>query len=708
MNRDKLIGLIRNDEWSQLIGLIEDHTYDMDENLINGNNIFHIACIRLNEDFMRKYQKSKIRNPNKLNEDGLIGLQLYYKYGGNCIDFLQNNSICHHDINGNTAIQYIDDENMIINYLENAIKNNCLESILYTRAIQRTLYIDALNKKHLKVIDILIRYVDPINIIYLSIFRDDINTINYFLNVRSIDPMIRDPNNITPLIIAVKLKKHDTVKLLLNRIESIHSLVECYQSIIDGGDIMMMNPILISINSMDQMMITILLDTIDRYFDKYAIRKRILYQCDRYLNNAGHILLRVLTGTSQELIIEWTDILIRIIRYTEINQENYSGTSVAHMLFSSGLWKVFNKKNLYNILAEKKIDVFHLDENGNNIYTYIEKDDYYEFMEFMKKIGIQLNIDTLNQDIKLNSIQIANPQNYGKFNANLSHNMIYMDYLMKTYPSLYIPSISYNRSKKKFRLLTNKMLFYKTTYKEKIIHQISNQMINLFYRYTPHYIIWGGKNHHLIDQNLEQSLIDDMASNTRFVLIKITLIIDVGTIHSNMALYCKKTKVMRRFEPTGINRILDGDELDQLLKSIFEKVYGEIKYLRPEDYMTCATFQLTSADEIEYNKNLGDPYGYCLAWGIWFIEMRLKYPDEDDRTLYRNAIDRKKVNLMIGKNDPNIRSDNYYLDYIRNYANDLDEIKNKLMGNMGILENEKYMLYPSTNTLQILKKYFRK
>jgi len=283
-----------------------------------------------------------------------------------------------------------------------------------------------------------------------------------------------------------------------------------------------------------------------------------------------------------------------------------------------------------------------------------------------------------------------------------------MAYLMKTYPKLYIPSIPYNRSNRKFRRLANKMLSYKTSYTDETIYRIISQMNELFYRYTPHYILWGGRDHYYVDHDLEQSLVNDLRSDTQFVLIKITLIISRSAIHSNMALYCKKTKIMRRFEPAGLNNILDGDELDQMLKGIFEKVYGDIKYLRPEDYMTCSTFQLTTADDNELNKNLGDPYGYCLAWSIWFIETRLRYPDADDRTLYRNAIDRKKVNMMVGRNDPTIRSKNYYLDYIRNYANDLDEIKNKLLRKMRVPENEHYMLYPSTNTLKLIKNIFVK
>lgn len=708
MNGVELIDLIRNDRWDRLIGLIENKEYNMDEPLLNGNNTFHIACIRLNEDFMRKYFSSKIRNVNRLNVDGITGLQLYYKYGGNSIEFLENDSICYHDVNGNTAIIYINDENMVVRYLENAIKNNCLNSILHNDVIQHTLYDNAIIKKHWKVIDILIQHINPINVIYHSILLDDYRTIGYLIDIRSVDPMIRNKNNMTPLIVAVNFRKHDTIRLLLQRIEAVHSLGACYQSICDGGYHNNMNPLLIAIKHLDMISIEILCDTVDRYFDKYIVCNRIFHQCDQFLNNAGHLLIRVLTECDEEMIKKWEYILIRVIRYTDLRQENYSGTTVMHLLFSSGLWKIFNKNDRHSILAEKKIDVLHLDENGNTIYTYINKEDYFTFMEFMGLIGITIDLNLLKGKKHTDAIKIMNPQNYGKFNANLIHNMIYMAYLMKTYPKLYIPSIPYNRSNRKFRSLTNKMLFYKTSYTDKTFYRIISQMNHLFYRYTPHYILWGGKDHYHVDHDLEQSLVSDMGSDTQFVLIKITIIIAKGAIHSNMALYCKKTKVMRRFEPTGLNNVLDGNELDMMLKGIFEKVYGDIRYLRPEDYMTCSTFQLTTADDNEYNKNLGDPYGYCLAWSIWFVEMRLRYPEADDYTLYRNAIDRHKVNMMIGMNDPNIRSKNYYLDYIRNYANDLDEIKNKLMLNIGIPHNEHYMLYPSTNTLKRVKNIFVK
>ena len=41
----------------------------------------------------------------------------------------------------------------------------------------------------------------------------------------------------------------------------------------------------------------------------------------------------------------------------------------------------------------------------------------------------------------------------------------------------------------------------------------------------------------------------------------------------------------------------------------------------PHEYLQNVNFQQSSLGDKE--QNLGDPEGYCLAWCLWFLELKL-------------------------------------------------------------------------------------
>ncbi len=292
-----------------------------------------------------------------------------------------------------------------------------------------------------------------------------------------------------------------------------------------------------------------------------------------------------------------------------------------------------------------------------------------------------------------------------------------MSYLIDKYPTLYVPTIQYNKTSHKRKIFYLKMTSYDISREHNAVNKLLTTITTLFYSYVPHYIIWVNKCHHYIDPNLKSILIDHDKKNPldtktqkhRFVLLKLTLIIDAQTYHSNMMIYDRLKKIGRRFEPAGLSEIGNGSDLDVKLRSLLEECYGNIKYLTPNDYLYDVTFQLTSGDDNAENKNDGDPVGYCLAWSLWFVDIRLSNPDADDHKLVKNAISHKYINSILSdKPDDKVLSTNYYLDFIRNYSIMLDNFKNKFLLKLGINKHEHYKAYPNDHLLATVSNYFKK
>ena len=188
-------------------------------------------------------------------------------------------------------------------------------------------------------------------------------------------------------------------------------------------------------------------------------------------------------------------------------------------------------------------------------------------------------------------------------------------------------------------------------------------------------------------------------SRIRFIILKVSLIMNFEVLHANIIIYDKIKNTVIRFEPYGKLDVVDEQYLDKMIKKIFIKaVRQDITYICPGDYLKNQKFQAVSMGDT--NKNLGDPVGYCLAWCFWFIELKLKNPDEDDKTLVENAME--KIILM-GKDDPMA-----ILTFIRGYGRKLDDEKNNMFRKIGIDNSEIYSLTYTDSKLIKIKKYIEK
>lgn len=115
-----------------------------------------------------------------------------------------------------------------------------------------------------------------------------------------------------------------------------------------------------------------------------------------------------------------------------------------------------------------------------------------------------------------------------------------------------------------------------------------------------------------------------------------------NSAHANFLIYDTRRKQMERFEPEffGNNKRV---ELDDALLSYFnKKIPGLIqKYFTPVDYIPLYNYQMFQQWENVDVPN--DPGGFCLAWSIWYADMRMTYPDIPREKLIEMAT--KKLTL---------------------------------------------------------------
>ena len=145
-------------------------------------------------------------------------------------------------------------------------------------------------------------------------------------------------------------------------------------------------------------------------------------------------------------------------------------------------------------------------------------------------------------------------------------------------------------------------------------------------------------------------------NKNRFIIIPLTIKFS-GSGHANVLIIDFKKNVAEYFEPHGSiysqkykkhSKVKSKNKNSESLLKIGYNCYKRcesilsdlnIKIILPLEYMNYKSFQ-----SLEYNSYLfglinfteqrtGDLNGYCQVWTLWFISMRLKYPDRDTKKL---------------------------------------------------------------------------
>jgi hypothetical protein len=118
-----------------------------------------------------------------------------------------------------------------------------------------------------------------------------------------------------------------------------------------------------------------------------------------------------------------------------------------------------------------------------------------------------------------------------------------------------------------------------------------------------------------------------------------------------------------------------------------------LTYISPKEYLPYAGFQTISDENNIYNFKSNDLQGYCLAWCLWYIEIRLINPDINQKKLVDKLIN-KLNNLNIS-----------YKDYIRNYSFKITKLIYKDLKKKKIINNLSNIVHSVDYYNKILEYY---
>jgi hypothetical protein len=109
----------------------------------------------------------------------------------------------------------------------------------------------------------------------------------------------------------------------------------------------------------------------------------------------------------------------------------------------------------------------------------------------------------------------------------------------------------------------------------------------------------------------------------------------LGVVHANSIIIDINKNTLERFEPHGI--FMGNEELDNKINTALKKYcqYYKLEFIPTLDF--CPILNVQAKDIIK-KEGLFEPGGYCLAWSLWYIDLRLKYPDINRKELIDNAM----------------------------------------------------------------------
>ena len=394
----------------------------------------------------------------------------------------------------------------------------------------------------------------------------------------------------------------------------------------------------------DNVVFTLLDKNIDKI--KFDIIMKILYKSNiaKFKNNKNQNIFYWLIS---EYNVD-VKIIIEFIDYINIYEQDIFGKSLLDLLKEK-----YNKKNVNKII--KFFSKQFIDKN------------YYE--KIYKKINIR------NKLVK---------SNIGVFTSNIIHNMLYTIYILNTYKNLII--IPYNI------LSLNQIKQYRD------FMEISNNEKNLmvytklyflnYNKYLPHIIMWKNKYNYWIDSNLVESINKNKNINFIYIKLSIYLMDNVSIRHSNVIIVDNVNKIVERFEPYGEMIITNSVDINYMIQTQIANPLG-YKFVFVQPY---PGFQSRSDEFAKYNKNYGDPVGFCLAWSFLYIDIKME--------LFKNKININPIDFInwyiINKFsidfdiNPNVNKTNKYIMFIRFYARFLDSKKNELLEKFGLDQSLSY------------------
>lgn len=371
-------------------------------------------------------------------------------------------------------------------------------------------------------------------------------------------------------------------------------------------------------------------------------------------------------------------------RLLEINQlvdlgfkPNYQNPITGSQPFKLLLLYVSDKDYLINYYKNNNINPNIIDNYGNNLALFtlfLYKKKQYKpdqlFSLILKNTnhshknlagqsinGIFKNKFTAKNDETINNINLINIQlaNTTEFRSRFDDILLYFIILDNKYKNLHIPKFNKNISSKNLDFNFN------------FLSLPTDLPLNL--DMLPFFISFINQDNYYVHPYL--NLIINNLSDTNptdYSIIFLSVQDIKNNLHANILFYDFNNKTITRFEPYGNTSVLDNN-LDEILEE--ELTWNtQFTYIKPSDYINGSGLQSLSDENNSVNQKPGDFGGFCLAWCLWFIEMKLTNSDISNHDLIL-----KSLRKIIKKHS--------LVEYIRSYGNKITK--------------EKYTIYKQIN-----------
>ena len=200
--------------------------------------------------------------------------------------------------------------------------------------------------------------------------------------------------------------------------------------------------------------------------------------------------------------------MLVIVKKSDLNIKNFIDETPMHIIIRKNLMKYFK-----NIIRKKNVNLELIEKTFNNKHNINDIKKTISFINSVNRFYIKskklalLHCNTAyptpKEDVCLGTLdylmkEFSISTNYGLFNSDIIHSMIYTTTFLKKYNDLSIPIQTYREYK--YMLDDWKIKMYKNnlTIHSNSIWTLVNLYNNMFYILTPHVIIWHSLEQHYI------------------------------------------------------------------------------------------------------------------------------------------------------------------------------------------------------------------
>lgn len=394
--------------------------------------------------------------------------------------------------------------------------------------------------------------------------------------------------------------------------------------------------------------------------------------------------------------------------YHDFNSTNKYGENLAFSILNSRLitgfgdynleMDILKKNNIWNKFNVDKLTIIHIlvnlsydkyskalknikinksqkDKNNKTILDHATGN----WLKLIKKLPNENQKCEKTKELctKINNYKLVNSNTFSSTILDVGLFFIHFD---RKYKNLYIP---------KFLNRIEEDLNWENGF------EYPDNFINKYNNF-PWIIYWKDRYNYHIHPNLNQLINSNKNKDDYdFSMILLSVILPNGGLHAMILYYDFRNNFIERFDPYGNTHDIDV-HIDEVLEEELTWNTG-FYYLNVKKYLPVAGFQNLSDETNILNQKPGDFGGYCLAWCLWYIEHRIINYKFDAKKLIE-----KSINKLLQR-------ENNLIEFIRNYANQLDKNRLELLKKIGIpknkVSNSKLNLHEEKKIFEYVIKY---